>query len=269
MKIFAIIQARRDSSRFPNKVLSQLCELTVLEHVIFRVLKCKLIDIIILATTDRKEDDEIARIGKKWEIEVFRGSKEPLTRFFEVAKIYKPEHIIRIKADCPALDPILIDEAISSHIFKNAHYTTNTLQRTYPLGYDVEIFSYNALEWLYFNSHHPVEREHISLKFINFCPFPINHIVLKTYKNNNLSHLRLTIDYKEDYKVMQILFDALYNKNPLFGLKEVKKFAETYPEVFKINSHIPPNAGILKDLTKKRFQIIRHKTCFQIKKQKG
>ena len=68
---------------------------------------------------------------------------------------------------------------------------------------------------------------------------------------------------------MQILFDALYNKNPLFGLKEVKKFAETYPEVFKINSHIPPNAGILKDLTKKRSQIIRHKTCFQIKKQKG
>lgn len=250
MKIFAIIQARKDSSRFPNKVLSQLCELTVLEYVIFRTLKCKLIDIIILATTDRKEDDEIARIGKKWGIEVFRGSKEPLTRFYEVVRIYKPDHIIRIKADCPALDPMLIDEAISSHILKNAHYTTNTLQHTYPLGYDMEIFSYKALEWLYFNSYHPVEREHISLKFANFCPFSINHIVLKTYKNDNPSHLRLTIDYKEDYKVMQILFDALYNKNPLFGLKEVKKFAETYLEIFEINSQIPANAGILKDLAK-------------------
>ena len=250
MKIFAIIQARKDSSRFPNKVLSQLCEFTALEHVIFRTFKCKLIDTTILATTNRKEDDKIAIIGKKWGIEVFRGSKEPLTRFFEVVQIYKPDHIIRIKADCPALDPMLIDEAINSHILKNAHYTTNTLQRTYPLGYDVEIFSYKALEWLYFSSHYPVEREHISLKFVNFCPFSINHIGLKTYKNNNLTHLRLTIDYEEDYRVMQILFDALYPKNPLFGLKEVKKFAETYPEIFKINSHIPPNAGILKDLTK-------------------
>ncbi|RLG10753.1 hypothetical protein DRN69_08615 [Candidatus Pacearchaeota archaeon] len=97
MKIFAIIQARKDSSRFPNKVLLKLCELTTLEHVIFRTLKCELIDNIILATTNRKEDDEIARIGKKWGIEVFRGSKEPLTRFFEVAQIYKPDHIIRIK----------------------------------------------------------------------------------------------------------------------------------------------------------------------------
>ena len=243
MKILAVIQAQRDSLRFKNKVLSRLCELTTLERVIIRTLRCKLVDVMVIATTERKEDDEIARIGKKWGIEVFRGSKEPLTRFYEVAKIYKPEHIIRIKADCPALDPMLIDEAISSHIFKNAHYTTNTLQRTYPLGYDVEIFSYNALEWLYFNSHHPVEREHISLKFVNFCPFPINRIVLKTYKNNNLAHLRLTIDYKEDYKVMQILFDALYNKNPLFGLKEVKKFAETYPEIFEINSHIPAMQG--------------------------
>ncbi|RLG10754.1 hypothetical protein DRN69_08620 [Candidatus Pacearchaeota archaeon] len=84
---------------------------------------------------------------------------------------------------------MLIDEAINSHILKNAHYTTNTLQRTYPLGYDVEIFSYKVLKWLYFNSHHPVEREHISLKFANFCPFPINHIVLNTYKSNNLFHL--------------------------------------------------------------------------------
>ncbi|GEM_PF-4387810 len=249
MKILAIIQARKDSSRFPNKVLSKLCGLTTLEHVIFRTLKCKLIDTIVLATPNRKEDDEIARTGKKWGIEVFRGSKEPLTRFYEVVKIYNPQHIIRIKADCPAIDPEVIDIAICSHLSKNAHYTTNTIYRSYPVGYDVEIFSYKALTWLHYNSHHPVEREHISLKFEKFCPFPINHFGLKT-KNNNLASLRLTIDYKEDYKVMQILFNELYPKNPLFGLKEVKKFAEAHSEVFKINSHIPPNAGILKDFAK-------------------
>ena len=165
MKIFAIIQARKNSLRFKNKVLSRLCELTTLEHVIIRTLRCKLVDVTVIATTERKENDEIAQIGKKWGIEVFRGSEEPLTRFFEVARIYRPEHVIRIKADCPALDSEVVDIAITSHLFKNAHYTTNTLQRTYPLGYDVEIFSYKALEWLYLNSLHPVEREHISLKF--------------------------------------------------------------------------------------------------------
>ncbi|MDF2954009.1 MAG: Spore coat polysaccharide biosynthesis protein SpsF [Thermodesulfobacterium sp.] len=246
MKIFAIIQARKNSLRFKNKVLSRLCELTTLEHVIIRTLRCKLVDVTVIATTERKENDEIAQIGKKWGIEVFRGSEEPLTRFFEVARIYRPEHVIRIKADCPALDSEVVDIAITSHLFKNAHYTTNTLQRTYPLGYDVEIFSYKALEWFYLNSLHPVEREHISLKFEKFCPFPVNHLKCR----ENFFGLRLTIDYKEDYEVMKVLFENLYSETPFFGFKEVKKFFKECPEIFNLNFHISPNAGVLKDFAK-------------------
>jgi len=109
MKILAIIQAEKDSSRFKNKVLSRLCEFITLEHVIIRTLRYKLVDVMIIATTERKEDDEIAQIDNKWEIKVFRGSEESLTHFFEVARIYRLEHIIRIKADCSALDSKVVN----------------------------------------------------------------------------------------------------------------------------------------------------------------
>ena len=206
MKILAIIQAGKDSLRFKNKVLSRLCEFVTLEHVIIRTLRCKLVDVTVIATTERKEDDEIAQIGNKWGIKVFRGSEESLTHFFEVARIYRPEHIIRIKADCSALDSKVVNIAITSHLFKNVYHITNTLQRTYPLGYDVEIFSYKALEWFYLDSLHLVKREHISLKFEKFCPFPVNNLKCR----EKFSGLRLTIDYKKDYEVMKILFENLY-----------------------------------------------------------
>jgi spore coat polysaccharide biosynthesis protein SpsF len=244
MCVLAIIQARVNSQRLPGKVLLPLGKYTVLEHVIFRTLQCKLIDRIVLATTTASEDDEIETLGKKWNMEVFRGSKEPLTRFWEVATSYKASHIIRIKADCPAIDPKVVDFAIKAHLSSQADYTTNTLKRTYPVGYDVEILSFKALRWLYENSLHPVEREHITLKLEKFTSLKTYHLL----SQENLNHLRLTIDYPEDYELMQLLFKHLYSKNSLFGLEEVKRFFSIFPEVAKINSYIPVNAGVLKDL---------------------
>ena len=195
MCVLAIIQARVNSQRLPGKVLLPLGKYTVLEHVIFRTLQCPLIDKIVLATTTAPEDDEIETIGKKWNIEIFRGAKEPLTRFWEVATFYKASHIIRIKADCPAIDPKVVDLAVKAHLSSQADYTTNTLKRTYPVGYDVEILSFQVLKWLYENTSHPVEREHITLKLEKNCPFNTYHLL----HSENFSYLRLTIDYPEDY----------------------------------------------------------------------
>jgi len=108
----------------------------------------------------------------------------------------------------------------------------------------MEIFSYKALEWFYLNSLHFVKREHISLKFEKFCSFPVNNLKSR----EKFSGLRLTIDYKKDYEVMKIFFENLYFEKILFSFKEVKKFFKEFPEIFNLNSHISPDAGVLKIL---------------------
>lgn len=246
MKVEAIIQARMSSTRLPGKVLMDLEGKPVLEHVVERVSACKYINEIIVATTNKKEDDAISKLCKKIGVNIYRGSEEDvLDRFYQAVKSFVPDHIVRITADCPLIDPEVIDSVIKLHLKNNADYSSNTLKETYPDGEDVEVFTFKALEKSWKSAKLRSEREHVT-PYIrkNFSLFKLCNLEYR----ENLSNKRWTLDERRDYEYIKIIYKNLYKKDSCFGMKDILKFIENHPEVEKINRDIMRNEGYMKSL---------------------
>ena len=139
MKVTAIIQARTGSSRLPGKVLLKVMDKTILEYVMERVVKARKVDELVVATTESKVDAEIGSLVKMRGGNVFCGSEQDvLDRFYKAASLFKAENIVRITADCPLIDPKIVDGVISHYFKTGADYCSNVIEETFPDGQDVE-----------------------------------------------------------------------------------------------------------------------------------
>ena len=146
MKLITIIQARYESKRLPGKVLKKYKDITFLELLINRLRKSKFIKKIIVATSKDISNQEIKKVCKKLNIFCFQGSEEDvIDRYYKVACSFKSKNIIRITADCPIIDPKIIDQVVELFFNSRADYATNTMPPTYPDGLDVEVFKFEAL----------------------------------------------------------------------------------------------------------------------------
>jgi spore coat polysaccharide biosynthesis protein SpsF len=162
-KIICIIQARFNSTRLPGKVLLDLGGKTVLERVVERVSGSHLIDKIVVATTIREDDSRIAQLCSMKGICVYRGSEDDvLDRYYQAATTGRASHVVRITADCPLIDPEIIDRVIKTHLDNKADYTSNVLKETFPDGQDVEIFTFQALDRAWKEARLPSQREHVT-----------------------------------------------------------------------------------------------------------
>lgn len=250
MKIIAIIQARLGSTRLPGKVLLDLEGRTVLEHVIRKVKSSKLVNNVIVGTTINKEDLEIVKLCANLGINVYCGSEDDvLDRFYQIARLFKADHIVRITSDCPLIDPKVIDEVITLHVREKADYTSNTLKETYPDGEDIEVFTFAALKEAWNKANMSSEREHVT-------PFMRKNPAFKLANleyNKDISHKRWTLDNPEDYDFIESIYKNIYTKNPDFGMEEILKFLDKNPEIEKINQHINRNEGYLKSLKEDKF----------------
>ena len=147
LKIVAIVQARFNSRRFPGKVLKKIYGKTVLEILLKRLQKSKKITKIVLATSKENSDLAIVDLVNKLNFDVFLGSKnDVLSRFYYAAKKFKADAIIRITADCPLIDPNLVDDLIKKFTQSEFDYISNSIDPSFPDGLDVEIFKYKALK---------------------------------------------------------------------------------------------------------------------------
>ena len=233
------------SSRLPNKVLMKVNgEQTVLEHVIKQLSFCKSISKIIVATTNLKQDDVIEELVKKLEIDVFRGdSSDVLDRYYQCAKKFNLDNIVRITSDCPLIDPEIVDKVIRKYEIEKFDYVTNTLIRTFPIGLDAEIFSFDVLEKTWKNAILPSEREHVTPfirnKKMDFSVGNIEH-------EEDLSKIRVGLDRKEDYELIKIIVND-FEKRPIF-LQDIIKLFENKPELMRINEHIQHDEGMKKSL---------------------
>jgi spore coat polysaccharide biosynthesis protein SpsF len=247
--IGCIVQARMGSSRLPGKTLVKLTdELSTLNFVINQISSSTLIDKIIIATTSLEQDDIIENTCKELGIESYRGSSsDVLDRYYNCAKKFHFDHIIRITADCPLIDPEIIDKVIKKYTTEDFDYVSNTLECTFPIGTDVEIFSFPILEKTWQNAKLLSEREHVT-------PFIRNNklnMKLGNLKNTkNLSHIRITLDHTEDLELIQKIISQINNRPIL--LNDILDLLSTQPELLKINQHIPHNEGMLKSLNQDR-----------------
>ena len=164
-----VIQARMNSTRFPNKVLSDLSGTPLIERILQRVKKVKRIGKIIIATTKRKEDNILAEIAKLTKVEIFRGSENDLVdRYYQAVKGKSVGHILRLPADNPIPDPSEYNRLINYHLKTNNDFSSNIcnfMSNGYPDGFGVEIFTVNSLKKIWRNEKRKKFREHIALNF--------------------------------------------------------------------------------------------------------
>jgi spore coat polysaccharide biosynthesis protein SpsF len=242
--IVAVIQARMSSSRLPGKVLMPLAGKLVLEHVVNRIKACKTISQVVVATSTDQTDDAIQSWCDKTSVSCYRGSLEDvLDRYYQSAKIYQTDAVVRITADCPVIDPTIVDEVVKE--FLAGGYEYYGLSGEFPDGLDCTVFAFSALERAWREAKLPSEREHVG-------PYIENHPELfksgGLNKFTGLSHHRWTLDEPRDYDFLQAVFAALYREESPFLASEVLTLLENKPELMDFNSDIIRNEGYLKSL---------------------
>lgn len=235
----AIIQARMGSTRLPGKIMMDLSGSPVLAHVIGRVGQMKTLDDIIIATTNAPADDIVAAFADKMGVLSFRGSEsDVLSRYYHAAAENGAETIVRITSDCPVYDPGIGDAIVR---FYHAHHfdiVTNaggiTGTRTFPPGTDTEIFSMKRLTDAFQNASLSYQREHVTPYIYEMFPDTVYHY----NSEQDCSHLRLTLDTPEDYNLISIIYNQLYQNGQPFSLKEIIALYHRSPEIFVVNQHV-------------------------------
>jgi len=246
VQVLAILQARVSSTRLAGKVLRPILDKPMLLLQIERILRSKMIDKIVVATSHEPSDDPLAEGLEKMDISYFRGSlNDVLDRFYQAAQVYKPKHIVRLTGDCPLIDPELIDQLINLHINEENDFSSNTMPPTFPDGLDVEVMRYKVLETMWLKAHSPSEREHVTLYVRNHQElFKIGQI----RREKNLEHLRWTVDEPEDFQLVSSIYNALYLDNPAFSTQDILNFLEVNNELNTSNTHYERNAGLASSL---------------------
>jgi len=247
MKVTAIIQARMASSRLPGKVLMEVLGRPLLSYQIERLHFSERIDDIIIATTMKKEDDPLAELACKEGLKAFRGSEDDvLDRYYQVAKRHNAEHIMRLTADCPLVEPSVCDSIAAAYFLSGCDYVKTG--ETFAEGLDCEVFSFRALEKAWKNAKLKSEREHVTLYFRNQPEL----FEVKTINNEtDDGKYRLTVEQEEDYFVVKAIIENLYaGTYDYIRINEVKSFLKSNPEIFEINRNILRNEGTLMSLDK-------------------
>ena len=227
--IVAIILTRMTSTRFPGKALVEICGQPNLLRMIRRVKASKKISKICVATTVNATDDPIIFACDKENITTFRGDEEDvLSRVYYAAKEMRAEIVVRLTADCPMIDPALIDDVISMYLEGDWDYVANGNIRSYPDGLDVEVFSMSALQRAHREARHPFLREHVTPYIRGSHPlygsgeFRVGNKVSPW----DFGHIRWTLDTKEDLAVIQALVARLPDG---YGWMDALSVATRYP----------------------------------------
>jgi spore coat polysaccharide biosynthesis protein SpsF len=236
------------SSRLPGKTLLKIDDKnTVLDFIINQLSSSKLLDKIIIATTNLESDNVIENFVKNMNVNIFRGkSNNVLDRYFQCAKHFSIDIIVRITADNPLIDPTMVDDMIKKFTTNSYDYLTNAHVRTFPYGTEVEIFTFEALEKAWENATKPSEREHVTPFFYNNSQLFKNYNV-ENYKN--ISNLRWTIDRENDFLLVKSIISKI-KQRPILMNNILDLFSKK-PELFKINKNSILDEGITKSLEKK------------------
>ena len=239
MKIITVIQARMGSTRLPKKVMMPLAGKPLIIRMLERVSLSDLAGTIVAALTKEAYDDELAAriVGEGYN--VYRGStNDLLERHINTAREYGGDTVVKIPSDCPLIDPSVINKVIGHYISndKKFDYVSNLHPATYPDGNDVEIMSLEALEKCRREALKDFEREHTTpYIWENPTKFRIGNVEWETGLDYSMSH-RWTIDYIEDYLFIKEIYEALYEINPAFGMKEILEYEKEHPETKAINA---------------------------------
>lgn len=237
--IGAIVQARMGSSRLPGKVLLDLAGQPVLLRLLDRLRRCETLEATVVATSALERDDVLAKLCIERGVPVFRGNEvDVLDRYYRAAEAYGFSTVVRVTADCPLIDPILVDQMVRFFVERREDFdlVTNRHPLTYPDGLDVDVMAFQGLRRAWMEARTPFQREHVipffwegGLRVYNYaCSDPLFR-----------SH-RWTLDYPEDYELIRRIYEALQTDGRAFETADVLSYLEAHPELSRLNAHHIP-----------------------------
>ncbi len=235
MKVVAIVQARMGSTRLPGKVLKDLAGETMLARVVGRLRHADRINELLVATTDRPEDDAIVDECRKLSVLVSRGDQDDvLDRYFKAAQFASADVVVRITADCPLIDPEITDTTIARFIDEVPDYASNTMVRTYPRGLDTEVMSFSALSKAWQKAQKSYEREHVTPYLLEH---PSEFRLVSVVGDRDYSTHRWTVDTPEDLLFVRTVYERLKAKG-MFSWRAVLALLDRESELSELNRDV-------------------------------
>ncbi|HVG52488.1 MAG TPA: glycosyltransferase family protein [Xanthobacteraceae bacterium] len=233
-RVVAAIQARMTSTRLPGKVMVDLCGAPLLQRIVERLRLCRNLDAIVIATTVNREDDPVDALGRTLGVPVFRGDEnDVLGRMLAAAESAAADVVVRITADCPVIDPGVVDECIALRDERGVDYASNVIVRTYPDGLDTEVMTIDALRTAAAEAHDARQREHVTLYIRGVEPgkpagqFSRADLTFCA----DLSHLRWTVDRQDDLDRIREIYAAFQRP---FGWLEILTLATRRPHLLGV-----------------------------------
>ena len=245
MKTAIIIQARMNSTRLPGKVMKLVKGMPIIELIVKRLKKSKEVDEIIVATSNQTENKTLIDFLKKKNIKTFIGKeKDVLNRFYQAAKKFKVDTIVRITADCALVDVELVDNFIRKFKKKKPDYLSNCSPWTFPDGLDIEVFSFEVLEKI--EKRAKLKHRESGGVLISYLQDKDNSKNIKKINikchDKKLFKYRLCVDEEVDLILIRKIYEHFY-PNKYFNWKQIMSFAKKNKKLFKINSKLPLNEG--------------------------
>jgi spore coat polysaccharide biosynthesis protein SpsF len=241
LRIAAIIQARMGSSRLPGKILMDIAGVPMLARVVERVKCSEIIQDVIVATTVDPEDDIVLQFCNKREYACIRGENhDVLSRYMKAAQTYNADIIVRITADCPLMDHHVIDKTLEAFLsaYPEAQFGTNRglnqIERTYPIGMDVEVMTFEVLKLAYHEAKKPYQREHVT-PFLYETVGRFQKISIDS--GGEYGDQRWAVDTPEDLKFVREVFTHFAGRED-FTFEDVISLLERETELLEINAQI-------------------------------
>jgi spore coat polysaccharide biosynthesis protein SpsF len=235
VNIVAVVQARMGSTRLPGKVLKELGGESVLARVVERLRRSRSISEVVIATSLSPDDEAVVREAERLRVAIFRGSEsDVLDRYFQAARAFHVEAVVRITSDCPLIDAEVTDNTVRAFLNEQPDYASNALERTYPRGLDTEVMSVDALTRAWRTAKQPYEREHVT-------PFMYEHPelfkVLSVTNDADFSSHRWTLDTAEDLEFVRAVYERFGNRSN-FTWRDVLDLVEREPALSQLNCSV-------------------------------
>ena len=237
--ILAIVQARMNSTRLPGKVLKPILDRPMLHYHVSRLARAQRINRVVVATTERSDDDAVANYCRdELDVPCLRGSTDNVLQRYEMAARAFPEtrHVIRTTADCPLIDPALVDRVVDHYLARQPGLDYLRLDvEKFPRGLDIEVFKRTALAAAYRNARTAEEKEHVT---------PYIYRTSGRFRTDRhsrpapLAPVRLCVDTKEDFEMVRRILEALMPALPDFTWTDVMDWLDANPNVKAINAGV-------------------------------
>lgn len=227
------------STRLPGKVLKDIAGKPMLAWVVERARRAHTVSEVVIATTVEPSDDPIVSFCAQMGYACTRGSLEDvLDRYYQAARAYHADVVVRVTADCPLIDPAEIDHVVREYQRSGVDFAANRLPppfgRTYPIGLDTEVCSFAALERAWRETKEPYQREHV-MPYLYEQPGRFK--VLRVDHDPDYGDLRWTVDTPQDLDLVRAIFERMAGRVD-FGWLDVLELFQREPELARLNAGV-------------------------------